>query len=35
MDHSHWQPQKEPKVALYISRKVISLTVQLGLMFDL
>lgn len=31
----HGQPEREPKVALYISGKVISLRVQLGLMFDL
>lgn len=31
----HGQPESEPKVALYISGKVISLRVQLGLMFDL
>lgn len=35
MAHSRWQPRKEPKVALYISGKVTSLAVQLGLMFDL
>lgn len=35
MGHSHRQCQKEPKVALYISEKVISLRVQLGLLFDL